>query len=263
MSRPSKVTVAGTASPIIVGIERHDAVGQGPEARERHRGEWDALQAGYLANAFRDGVVQSSIRQEGAVGSAEYTFKDPVLIEQHVEFDTEEVTRPWFFAPYYATLTASEVALVESEVTGHRKYLEDSSPTPAEASADLDDRVTSMVNALAGEAIEDLLLNGDSYIAFLPVITYTINASPDYATRLIIDDVGKIYTTVQLSSAIPNLNDALFQAADILNTVTANELQTVGWLKRARMGYSSDGGAQYVQSFRFDAWPTNRYTRVA
>ena len=260
--RPRGVTVAGNPAPIRVGQVRTDAIGEAPEFRYRYRGEWDAINSAYLGH--RKSSVGSRISQDGAAGDAEYIYKDITLIESHVEFETEEVSRPWHYSPYYATLTASEIAFVQANVRGHLQFVEENNPTQAAASADLAARITAAggSGSLSGQAIEDVLLNGDSYVAFLPHITYTVNLSPHTAVRLIIADIGKVYSTATLSAEIPELGSALFTAADILNTVTPNSAQTVGWLKRARMGYSSDGGAQYVQSYRFDAYPTNRYTFI-
>lgn len=55
---------------------------------------------------------------------------------------------------------------------------------------------------------------------------------------------------------------AQFQIAEITNTIAANSLQTLGWLKSGRYAQSSDGGVQYVQQYTFDSWPTNRYAFV-
>jgi len=260
--RPRGVTVAGNPAPIRVAQQRTDALGEAPEFRYRYRGEWTALNAAYLLNKF--GSVGSRLVQDGAAGDAEYIYKDTLSSEAHVEFETEEVSRPWFYAPYYSTLTASGIAFVNAQVKAHLQFVQDNDPTQAEASSDLAARVTAAGGSasVAGYAIEDIILNGDSYVAFLPHITYTVNLSPRTGTPMIIADVGKVYSTNTLASQIPELGSALFQAADILNTITPNSHQTVGWLKRARMGYSSDGGAQYVQSFRFDAYRTSGYTFI-
>lgn len=259
------VQLAGNPAPIRVAVEQSRAINDSPEFTAIYRGEINAMHM-HWAGQFGRGQqpIRAHFRQDGAAASSQFTYKELEEIEEHVEIDFEEVQRPWFTSPHYATLDGGDIAFVEGLVKGHLEYLQEERRTQAEAAADLLAAVNAAGGAgsLKGDAIEDLLLNGDVYTAFLPHITYTRNVAPNYGVPYVTQNIGQVFSTAAMGNEIPLSLFILFGLSDILNTVTANELQAVGWLKRGRMGYASDGGAQYISTYRFDAYPTNRYTFV-
>jgi len=261
---PNGVTVHGTPGPIRISEQRDVSRTDAPELREIYRGERVATFSafGLLAN----NATRASYRQDGASATIDRTFKDESQCVETVEIDFNAVQRDWFTSPYFSTLTGGEVRSVMGRVALVKEYAETNSAATGEPHTDVE--VASYIQTLAdafnnpkcGDGLVDVLQNGETYIALLPVITYTLSVAQNYATQFVIADIGKVFYTDSMNANVP-LNPQ-FVVSEITNTIGANPNQTLGWLKMGRYGISSDGGAQYVQQYIFDAYPTLRYTFV-
>ena len=258
-----KTVVHGTPGPIRIAEAVSRSRTDAPEYRTTYRGEIQGVASLYGFTIGRAEVyanaAHSSFRQEGALATLEFTYKDDSTITETIEIDFNAVQRSWSTAPYYATLTASAIGAVEAVAQGFIEYAKDVDQlgTAVEFGLRKSQLVTAF-GAVAGDAFEDLLMNGPSYNALLPVITYIRNVSVNFATPFIIADIGKVIYTSSLS--IPT--NPQFAVSEVTNTIGVNSLQELGWFKTGRYGIASDGGAQYVQQYIFDAYSTLRYTFV-
>lgn len=254
---PNGVRVHGTPGPIRISEGIHLAIADAPERRLSYRGERVAMfsQFGLLAA----NAAHATLQQDGASASAEIIIKDIEGIVDIVEIEFNSVSRDVFFSPGYSELTNGDRAAILGKLKVLEAYANDDAHTPAQVESKRAS-LEAELGGIVGEAFDDIIANGDTYLALLPVITYTRTVAVNFATPFVILDIGKVFSTAAMNQNVP-LNPQ-FAVTEITNTIFANPLQTLGWLKSGRYQIASDGGAQYIQQYTFDAWPTARYTFV-
>ena len=255
---PNGVTVAGTPGPIRISEQRYVSRTDAPELHETYRGERVATFSAFgllVVNA-----AHASYRQEGASATIDRVFKDETAYVDTVEIDFNAVQREWFYAPVYSGLTVNDVWAVEGAIQELNKYASEEH-TYAEVKSKRQQLAVRLALGdgaqLLADAFNDIRLNGLSFTALLPVVTFTRNVAPGWPTPFVIADMGKLFTTAGVLSSVPA--NAQWGIIEVTGTLAANSLQTLAWFKTGRYGVSSDGGAQYVQQYIFDAYPTNRY----
>lgn len=249
------VTVAGTPGPIQVSEQLDRSITESPERRLHYRGERVATASAFglvAANA-----AHASYRQDGASATIDVVYKDITEVVDTVEIDFNAVQREWWTCPAYSVLTNGELAAILGRLKALEDYASDPTNTPGQVDGE---RLLyiQQLGGLAGQAFDDILANGETYIALLPVVTFTRSVSAFFGTPFVILDMGKLFTTAQVIANVPG--PFQFGIAQVTNTVAANSLQTLAWLKTGRYGRSSDGGALYIQQYIFDAYATGRYT---
>lgn len=257
MPAPNGVTVAGNPAPIQISEQEDRFLVDAKERRLTYRGERVALAS--IFPALSVNTVRSTFRQDGASATAEIIVKDGESIVDIVEIDFNSEQRAWYRAPAYAPLTDNEKTAITAKVQELENYASGDGITAAQILT----KTNSIAAALGslGNAFRDLILNGSTYLALLPVVTWTRTVAQTFATPFVILDIGKVFSTAAMNANLP-VNPQL-AIAEVTNTVAANSLQTLGWLKTGRYSISSDGGVQYIQQYTFDSWPTARYSFVA
>ena len=255
---PNGVKVHGTPGPIQIREQVDRFLIDAPETRLTFRGEREATLAAFPGLSVN--TARASYRQDGASAEIELILKATNVVVDVVEIDFNSVQRPWYTAPFYSGLTTEERGAIAGAVQEFIEFVQTDNPSQAEITA----KKAALLAKLGANAaaFDDLYLNGDTYLALLPVITFTRTVAPTFATPMVILDIGKVFSTAAMNAVVP-ANPQIPVADVVGNTIAANEQQTLGWLKSGRYGISSDGGAQYIQQYTFDAWPTNRYEFVA
>lgn len=253
---PNGVTVVGNPAPIQIQLQEDRFLVDAKERRLTFRGERVAVEAAFPGLALNS--VRATYRQDGASGTAEIILKDGETVVDVVEIDFNSEARAWYRAPAYVTLTDHERTAVVAKV----QELENFAAGDGITASQILTKTNSIATALGGlgDAFRDLILNGPTYLALLPVVTWTRTVGPTFATPYVILDIGKVFSTAAMNANLP-LNPQL-AVEEVTNTVAANSLQTLGWLKTGRYSVSSDGGVQYIQQYTFDSWPTARYLFV-
>ena len=257
------VTVAGNPGPIRIGEQRIVNKASPLEHHVFWRGERVATLA--ALNTLQNKSTYISYRQDGALGDVEVIYRNDEAVIDTVEIEFNSVQRDWWTIPAYAALTNAERVKIQGALAELTKFLQEEH-TPAEREA----KLASLGTALGGtltNAFYDIFYNGDTYIALLPVITWTRMVSQYYNIPIVIEDVGCVFSTasvigaLQLAGVDPGAT-IQFQIGEVTNTIAANSLQTLGWLKTGRRIVTSDGGAQYVHQWIFDAYRTSGYLFV-
>lgn len=253
MARPG-ITVAGNPAPIQTSYAYEHGIRGFAERRTTFKGEQQSMFAAY--KGLRTNAARASIRQEGAVATAEFVFNGIDIVDT-VEIDFNSSAREWWTCPAYATLTKSERLAIAGKVREIARYAED-----GHTLGEIDAETTRLSNLLGSLApiFEDIILNGETYQALLPVITFTRTVAHYYGNPYEILDIGKVFSTAAMNANVPV--NPQFVVAEIINTIGVNSGQTLGWLKHGRYGVSSDGSSQYIQQYTFDSYPTARYTFV-
>lgn len=98
----------------------------------------------------------------------------------------------------------------------------------------------------------------DSFIAKLPVVTYTRSVPEDYPGSLEVDQAGKIFTTSQVSSrvstpllfTVPTPNIFLENAFGFLG---------VGWHLDSQLEYLADGSVQLIETYEWGQYSLKTY----
>lgn len=257
MPFPNGVHVAGTPGPIQISEQEDRFLTDAKERRLTFRGERVAVASQFPALALNS--ARATYRQDGASATAEIILKDGESIVDLVEIEFNEEQRAWYRAPAYADLTESQKVAVESKVQELINFANGEGVTATQVAT----RKASIEAALGvlGPAFNDVIHNGPTYLALLPAVTWTRTVGPTFAAPFVILDIGKVFSTAAMNANLP-INPQL-AISEITNTVAANALQTLGWLKTGRYAVSSDGGVQYIQRYTFDSWPTARYTFIA
>ncbi len=253
---PNGVRVHGTPGPIQIREQVDRFLVDAPETRLTYRGERVATASAFPGLSVN--TARASYRQDGASAEIELILKATDLFVDIVEIDFNSVQRPWWTSPAYEGFTNDDRLAILGKLRELEIYAGEGH-TPAEI-ATKRATLAGELGALA-DAFNDLILNGETYQALLPVITYTRTVSPVFAAPFVIADIGRVFSTAAMNANVP-LNPQ-FAVSEIINTIAENELQTLGWLKSGRYGISSDGGAQYIQQYTFDAWATARYEFVS
>lgn len=262
---PHGVTIAGTPGPIRIGEEVARSNIRPIQHRVFWRGERTSVYAGF--NSIANKATEAVYRQDGASATIEALYREDETYTDIVEICFNTVQREWWTMPANVTFTGEQRAMIMAFLRELEQFAEDGA-TAAEIAALYGDIVSQLevIAADLAHAFEDIFYNGDSYMALLPVITWTRVVSPIFSTPYVIEDMGKVFSTGSLLGALNNAGIATgtieFTIADVINTIAANEKQTLGWLKTGRKVDSSDGGSHYVQEFIFDAYRTRGYTFV-
>ncbi len=255
---PSKgIRVAGNPAPIRVSYAIERSILEPGETRQIYRGENIAMRSAFDLLGLK--ANRSSFRQDGAAASAEIVSRSVELVVEVVEIDFTAATRDWWTCPAYASLTSADRFKVLSAL----KAIEDFS-SEGHSAAEIAAFIASLEDdfpAPYAAIVEDVFLNGETYLAILPVITYTRSVSRYYPQKFVIGDIGKVFSTAAMNAQVPT--DPQFDVSEVTNTIAANSKQTLGWLKSGRRLISSDGTSQYIQQYVFDAYPTARYTFIA
>ena len=258
MAQPG-ITVAGNPAPIRVSVSRDVARTDAPETRYVYRGT--NLAVGSAFTLLASGAARASFRQDGASASAEIVYKEITAFQDVIEIDFNSVHREWWTAPAYAAFAATtRVNIIAAIERFNKEAAELDSPAAIAALFTNEKDVLNNNVAGAGDAFEDIWMNGETYLALLPVVTFTRNVSREHRESFVISNIGLVFSTAAIIAELPRI--AQWAVSEVTNTVATNALQTLGWLKTGRYGVTSDGGAQYVQQFIFDSWPTARYTFV-
>ena len=252
---PKGVTVAGNPSPIRVSQALSQSVIDSPELRYDFVGEGVGMFAAH--NALAQGATRSMIRQDGPLARAEYIYKSKDITDV-VEIDFNQSQRNWWEAPVYAPLTQSQRLTIIGALRQIDEYAGEQGRTPTQIAAEVA-RLAALLGAL-GAAFNEIILCGTSYLALLPVVTFTRSVSLDFGTPFLIEDIGKVFSTTAMNANVP-LNPQ-FVVTEIISTIGVSAGHTLGWLKHGRYGISSDGSAQYIQQYVFDAYPTARYSFI-
>lgn len=256
MPAPNGVTVHGNPAPIQTQLQEDRFLVDAKERRLTFRGERVAMESAFPSLAFNS--VRATYRQDGASGTAEIILKDGTSIVDVVEIDFNSEQRAWYRAPANVGFSNHEQVAIAGKAQELEQFAA-SDKTPAEVLAEMNSMAAALGGDL-GDAFLDLIRNGPTYLALLPVVTWTRTVGPTFANPFVILDIGKVFSTAAMTANLP-LNPQL-AVDEVTNTVAANSLQTLGWLKAGRYSVASDGGVQYIQQYTFDSWPTRRYEFV-
>ncbi len=259
---PHGVTIAGTPGPIKIGEEVERSLVRPIQHRVHFRGERTSTYAGY--NSIANKSSEATYRQDGASATIDALYRDDDTYIDIVEISFNSVQREWWTMPANATLTEVQRATILGELRRLDAFAAEGH-TGSEIADEYQDIVDNLSPPL-DDAFEDVFFNGDTYAALLPVLTWTRTVSPIYSTPFVILDIGKVFSTNSLLGALSNAgisaSDIQFQIAEVTNTIAANSLQTLGWLKTGRKVDASDGGGHYVHEWIFDAYRTRGYTFI-
>ncbi len=252
------VRVAGNPGPIRVSTQTTKFAFDLPEVVNRWRGERIATFSAFNKIAFR--TSRAVVFQDGASATIETTTKEASIVEI-AELDFNSAQREWWTAPPYATLSASD----RFKVNAALKALSDFSSHEEDAAtiAGFFDDLADDFPDPFGSILEDVYLNGETFLTLLPVVTFTqIGAQwtiQDSKDAFVIEDVGLLFTTAQVLDIVPENFQSQITAV-VNNSIAANSSQTLAWLKSGRYSVASDGNIHLMQQFVFDAYATNRYT---
>jgi hypothetical protein len=238
----------------------------GRDYEQRWHGEAEAVRTYYevlVASGADEVTYDQAPGSAVAMVSARYsgTYGEPnEQAVETMEIDFADVTFPIHQNPSFVGLSTQSIRLLEDAIKNETGR---------------DEVLASMID-LIGEAATD---NGtgshgdywdtrargiESYRVFVPVVVWTRTVSAQYPAGLELDNVGSIFSTAALSSAMgtPILFSIPTGNVGIAAGGSAPQFYA-GWLKTGRVSLQSDGKIQLVLKGEYGLWAGNLYTIVS
>ena len=247
---PPGITVAGKIEPIEQPVYHRISKVNGVVYQRTWKGVADIVYAKFKAEQSNSTDIE--FRSDGAVGTLISTYatsQEGGQIEvptETLELDFNEVRESIFKNPYYSSINYARQVVLRNKAND--VLTSDDGVLNTTGLSDLEIKATRL-----------LVSQEDTFLVFVPSLTYTRTVSRRYPIAFAVETTGLVYTTDQVSTYVGS-KALIMSIPTIYNNLGTPDGHSQGWMKRGRFNFVANGNAQLIQTFTFGVYSTSLYS---